>query len=124
MIIEEVVMNEPAAAPTPESPQVTEVEHLHGKRIARVVELESKLGLVFQDGSWCVIEPMSSYGDLDVDLAEEANIHERHQMGLLSNVEYEQFREISRQERLRRNEASDRREYRRLKAKFGKDPGR
>ena len=102
---------------------IQDVEGLVGERVARVVELGSSIGIVFESGNWCVIEPMSDYdGDMDVDLAEDADIHERLAMGLVSEADYEAERARVREEREAEAAESDRRDYERLKAKFEEGP--
>jgi hypothetical protein len=109
--------------------QIKGVEELEGKTIERVIGLErydSDHGLVFADGSFVVLKLRCEYEDEEPELMIDdapANDYTLLLFGLIDHKEYRARADAKEAERIARKaaeqEAKDRAEYERLRAKFG-----
>lgn len=95
--------------------------HCVGKVVARVVEEDSRLGIVFSDNSYIYVTIDHGYdGESDLDYGEGIDNEGKVKMGMMEQSELDRIT----QERQNNYKASilvrERTEYERLKAKFEK----
>jgi hypothetical protein len=102
---------------------LTELTQLEGQRIVRVIRIDSTMVAIgIDDGRWCVLEAGRCYDDLELEIHSTTSGLGTHNLIAMGLVDAE---EVRRQElefearRQRQQEAAEKAEYERLKAKFG-----
>jgi hypothetical protein len=95
--------------------QITTAEGCVGKTIRRVHQDDTYLGLIFDDDTYLFIV---TYGNDEIEIDSQPGEGRMLDLGVLSREEFEAVKRRREAEDKARQEATDRRMYERLRAKF------
>lgn len=100
---------------------ITDISKLVGNVItkAQFLDWRDRLALVLSDGEVCIIECRDNYGDNEIQLSDSMTEGEKFQLGIISEVEYNNHLLSIKKKEKRQRKQDDIAEYNRLKEKLG-----
>lgn len=99
---------------------LTDLKSLEGKTIkaAKLVDCDEDLAILFTDDT-CAYFHVRHYGDsYELELSDDVDLYQKHDAGIISEVNYELEKARKDEERRIRYERSDRETLAKLKAKY------